>query len=136
MGRRDHPLAGRRISRAQLEALRHVDVQLAPGIPFGRWRWATRLGIDRDVALIVPSFSAAAAVVAATDFVATLPESLVDHLRESFGMCEFADSTPHVTVAMQLAWHERTDNDPLMRVFRELVVKAAGHARLRRSQIK
>jgi len=95
-----------------------------------------RLGIDRDVALIVPSFSAAAAVVAATDFVATLPESLVDHLRESFGMCEFADSTPHVTVAMQLAWHERTDNDPLMRVFRELVVKAAGHARLRRSQIK
>ena len=71
--------------------------------------------------MTVPTFTAAAAIVASTDFVATLPESFVARLGETFGVQKLARSAPHLTVAIKLAWHERTEHDPLMRVFREVV---------------
>jgi DNA-binding transcriptional LysR family regulator len=123
--REGHPLAGAGVSKRQLAGLRHVDVEVAPGRGY-RQLAATyeRLGIDRDVALTVPSFAAAAAIVASTDFVATLPASLVGRLGPSLGVRPLSRSAPSVTVAIKLAWHERTAHDPLMQVFREIVMGA------------
>lgn len=117
-----HPLARTSVSKRQLAALRHVDVQVAPGRGYRGLATAyAQQGIDRDVALIVPSFTAAAAVVGATDFVATLPERFVSRFGEAFGVAKLKASAPPLSIAIKLAWHERTAHDPLMRVFREIV---------------
>jgi DNA-binding transcriptional LysR family regulator len=139
VARRGHALAGDAISKRQLGSLRHVDVQIAPGRGY-RQLAATyaHLRVPRDVALVVPSFVAAAAIVAETDFVATLPESFVRRHGEAFGIRVLLPSAPRVTVAIKLAWHERTEHDPAMRAFRQLVASSvqtsrnAAHAKRRR----
>jgi DNA-binding transcriptional LysR family regulator len=72
----------------------------------------------------VPTFTAAAAVVAATDLVATLPASLTDVLGPRLGLRAEAAQAPLYTVTMNLCWHERTHPDPGMVGFRALVRRA------------
>jgi DNA-binding transcriptional LysR family regulator len=130
VGRRGHALAGAPVSKRQLGGLRHVDVHVAPGR--GYRQLATeyaRLGIPRDVALLVPSFVAAAAVVSETDFVATLPASLVQRFDEALGIGVLTPSAPRVAIAVKLAWHDRTEHDPAMKAFRELVANAVRSSR-------
>ena len=125
VARRNHPRVRDRISKADLASLRHVDVQVAPGRGYRDLpaRYA-RLGIERDVALVVPSFTTAAAVVAATDFVATLPASVVEVLGQRLGIRAVASPVRRLTVEIKLAWHERTEHDPPMRAFRAVVTRA------------
>jgi DNA-binding transcriptional LysR family regulator len=123
--RRDHPLAGERLSRARLSSCRHVEVHVAPGRGYrdlpGRY---ARLGIEREVAVVVPSFSAAVAIVAATELVATLPASLVAVLGELMGVRAVTAPVRGPTISINLAWHERTERDPALRAFRDLVGRA------------
>jgi hypothetical protein len=82
-----NPHATGRLTKTQLAALHHVDIHVAPGRGYRELAQAyMRLGIERKVAVVVPSFIAAAAVVGKTDFVATLPASLVELLGESVGL--------------------------------------------------
>jgi DNA-binding transcriptional LysR family regulator len=74
--------------------------------------------------MVVPSFAAAAAMVAATDFVTTLPASFVERHGASFGVRTLASPAPRLAVAIKLAWHQRTEHDPAMRVFRDMVAVA------------
>lgn len=125
VARRNHPRVGARVSKAVLASLRHVDVQVAPGRGYRDLpARCARLGIERDVALVAPSFTTAAAVVAATDFVAMLPASVVEVLGERLGIRAVASPVRRLTVAIKLAWHERTETDPAMRAFRDLVTRA------------
>ncbi len=124
--RRDHPRVGARISKADLASLRHVDVHVAPGRGYRDLPASyARLGIAREVALVVPSFTAAAAIVAATDLVATLPASLVEVLGERVGIRAVVAPVRGLTIELDLAWHERTEHDPAMRAFRDLITRAA-----------
>jgi DNA-binding transcriptional LysR family regulator len=130
VARRDHPRVGARISRADLGSLRHIDVQVAPGRGYRNLpRLYGRLGIEREVAVVVPSFTTAAAIVAATDFVATLPATLVEVLGGRLGIRAVAAPVRGLTVEIKLAWHERTEHDPAMRAFREVIVRAERGAR-------
>lgn len=124
VARRGHPSARGRIGRARLAALQHVDVEVAPGRGYRELaRTYARLGIAREVAAIVPSFVAAAAVVAGTDLVATLPASLVEVVGASLGIEEVRGPAPKMSTEIKLAWHERTLDNPAMRAFRELVMQ-------------
>jgi DNA-binding transcriptional LysR family regulator len=130
VARRGHPLAGAVVSKRQLGSLRHVDVQVAPGRGYrGLASAYARVRIARDVALVVPSFLAAAAIVAETDFVATLPESLVLRFGSSFGIHELRASAPRISIAIKLAWHDRTEHDAAMKAFRELVARSVRASR-------
>ena len=91
-----------------------------------------RAGIERDVALTVPTFAAAAAVVASTDWVATLPKGLFDMLGPHLGLRALTAPTPIPSLAMNLAWHERTHADPAMAALRALIQRAIGGAGARR----
>lgn len=126
VARRGHPALARRASRASLEALGHVAVDMAPGRGL-RDRtgaaWA-RARMRRDVRAVVPSFAAAAAVVATTDLVATLPRSLFALLGPRLGLAVVGGPAPMRAVSMHLAWHERTHADPAMISFREIVRRA------------
>lgn len=133
VARRNHPRFGARISKAALASLCHVEVQVAPGRGYRDLPASyARLGIVREVALVVPSFTAAAAIVAATDFVATLPASLVEVLGERLGIRAVAAPVRGLTIPLKLAWHERTEHDPAMRAFRDVITRAASGGGARR----
>lgn len=117
--------AGGRITKAQLSELQHVDVQVAPGRGYRELAQTyMRLGIERKIAATVPSFITAAAIIAKTDFVATIPESLMEFLGGRFRLHVIAGPVPRIVTPIKLVWHERTDNDPAMRAFREAVIRA------------
>ena len=133
VSRREHAYALKRISKAQLSELRHVDVQVAPGRGYRELaRQYAELDIRREIAVVVPSFIAAAAVVAETDFVATLPESLVKALGPRLGLELMPAPAPKVTLDLKLIWHDRTDGDPAMRAFRAIVAGAMTQPKGRR----
>ena len=138
VARRGHPTVRARVTMHGLAGLRHVDVHLAPGVRNRDLAAAyARAGIDRDVAVIVPTFAAAAAMVAATDLVATLPIALVDVVAAPLGLRLVASPIPIAATPINLVWHERTHRDPAMRAFRDLVVRASGTSpRARRSRAR
>lgn len=119
-----------KLTARRLALLRHVRVEMAPGRGLRDALAATyaRAGIARTVAMTVPSFAAAAAVVASTELVATLPQSLVHAQGSRLGLMALAGAVPRHTVAIALCWHERTDADPAMAAFRALVRRALGAA--------
>jgi DNA-binding transcriptional LysR family regulator len=120
VARRGHRLIGKRLSRSALGALQHVRVDMVPGKPLRDQVAAAyaRAGVERAVVLTVPSFTAAAAVVAATDLVATIPASL---LTAHPNLRAVTAAAPAHVVEISLCWHDRTDTDPAARGFRALV---------------
>ena len=125
VARRGHPRVNPQITKTQLGQLQHVEVQVAPGRGYRELaRSYARLDIKREVAVVVPSFIAAAAVVAQTDFVGTLPASLVEVLGERLGLRVVTAPAPRITIDIKLVWHDRTDDDPAMRAFRDIVIRA------------
>jgi DNA-binding transcriptional LysR family regulator len=130
VARRRHPLSRGAISKRALSGVRHVDVQVAPGRGYrGLDAAYAQSGLERSVALVVPSFTSAATIAAATDYVATLPESFVKRFGAAFGIAGLRAPVPRVAVDIQLAWHERTEHDPLMKMFRDLVGRVVREAR-------
>jgi DNA-binding transcriptional LysR family regulator len=130
VARAGHPTIGSRVTKTQLAALRHVEVQVAPGR--GSRPLAANyaaLGVVRDIAVIVPTFTAAAAIAASTDLVASLPASLVDVLGPRLALRQIATPLARVRTTVNLLWHERTHEDPALRAFRDLLVLAAGGPR-------
>ena len=126
VARAEHPRARarRKLTKPALAALRHVDVHVAPGRGSKALAAAyAALGVVRDVAIVVPTFAAAAAVVAATDHVASLPASFVDLLGPRLGLRRIATPLPPIAVTINLLWHERTHHDPAQRALRELIVR-------------
>jgi DNA-binding transcriptional LysR family regulator len=114
-----------RLSKARLAELAHVDVEVAAGRGYRELARAyARLGIERKIAAVVPGFAAAAAVVADTEFVATLPSGLFDLLGERFGLRVLSGAAPMITTEIKLVWHDRTHYDGAMRAFREIVSRA------------
>jgi DNA-binding transcriptional LysR family regulator len=124
VARRGNRAIGAKLSRAQLANVRHVAVEMAPGKGLRdlTGQAYARAGLPRDVAVTVPTFTTAAAIVAATDYVATMPESLVDVLR--FGVRVVGTPLSRQTITMNLLWHERTHADPAMTAFRAIVRRA------------
>ena len=130
VARAGHPTIRGRVTKAQLARLRHVEVQVAPGRgsrPLAASYAA--LGVVRDIAAVVPTFTAAAAIVAGTDLVASLPGSLVDVLGPRLALRRVAAPLAPIRSSINLLWHERTDRDPALRAFRELLARAAGARR-------
>lgn len=127
VARQGHPQLEGKLSRRRLGCLRHVSVDLAPGRGFRDPVAQTyaRARVERSVAMTVPSFVAAAAVVAATELVTTLPQSLFAALGERLGLKVVRGGpVPAHAVKMALCWHERTHTDPATSAFRELVREA------------
>jgi DNA-binding transcriptional LysR family regulator len=124
VARADHPRARRKLTKAALAALRHVDVHVAPGRGSKALAAAyAALGVARDIAIVVPTFAAAAAVVAATDHVASLPATFVELLGARLGLRRVATPLPPVAVTINLLWHERTHHDPAQRALRDLILR-------------
>jgi DNA-binding transcriptional LysR family regulator len=126
VGRAAHPAAEGKLTRRTLETLRHVAIDMVPGRGFRDMVGSAyaRAGVTREVVMTVPTFTAAIAIIAETDYVATIPTSLLELYGERLGLRAVAGPVPEYEVAMQLSWHERTHTDPAMRAFRDLLRRA------------
>lgn len=109
--RRNHPLAGCRWTLRRFQQFAHILVCPVGGDAQGVVdRALHRRGFERRVALRVPFFASALRVVAATDFIATVPASVVDPKDRRFHV-----SSPPLEVPgflLEAVWHERLDDDP------------------------
>jgi DNA-binding transcriptional LysR family regulator len=131
--RKGHPHVRRRMSKEQFNTLRHIDILLALGGPGIGHRIVEEFlashGLLRDIAISVPSFAAAAAIAAQTDWVAGMPRRMAAVFLRQMPLTSVAMPVPAVKFRIQLMWHARTHLDAGARFFRSLIVAAVrdGH---------
>lgn len=123
--RKDHPKVGKKLTVEQFNALRHIDTLVVQGEGGIGHRMAgdlfTRLGLIRDVAFSVPSFSAAGLAASRSDCLAGIPKSLAGILCQLLPLKEVEAPLPSYAFPMCLVWHPRTEADPACRYFRKVV---------------
>ncbi|HET7540644.1 MAG TPA: LysR family transcriptional regulator [Polyangiaceae bacterium] len=125
VARRGHPRLTARASLRALAVEGHAEVHVAFGKPSSVLERAYKnVGLVRTVAVVVPTFTAAAAVVAATDLVAAIPESVVHALGPALDLSIVSTPLRIAPLAMYLSWHQRTHSDPALSLFRKLIVQA------------
>ncbi len=126
--RRDHPRVRRRLTHELFRSERHVDIHLALGKPGVGHRIAedafARHGLSRDIAITVPTFAAAAMVVASTDLITGMPRRVAKTFARAAPIKIVAAPVPSFHFAMQLLWHERTHHDPAAMYLRKLIGSA------------
>jgi DNA-binding transcriptional LysR family regulator len=128
--RRGHPALRRRMTLARFAAFDHLLV--APnGSPTGLVdRMLAEHGLRRRVARTSSTFLDIAFLVAETDYVVSLPETVAAPLLHRLGLAtvEMPLRLPSFTHSM--IWHRRHAKDPAHAWFRDLVVRAMKRARL------
>lgn len=127
--RRQHPLAGRALDLDAFLAQRHVLIS-SPG----RDRSAVDLALERlgrhprKIALRLPHFMAATAIVAATDLIMTLPLRIAAHMARHEGL-EVRDPPVELDgFTLRLLWHHRSHDEPAHRWMRERAANAIQNA--------
>lgn len=92
-----------------------------------------RLGVERSIAVMAPSFAGVSAFVRGSDLIATLPHLLAAHVMRDLAVApvpvEATLSRRVAPLAMYLVWHRRTHDDPGAKFVRNLLIeigKAAG----------
>jgi DNA-binding transcriptional LysR family regulator len=128
--REGHPLAKKRaLSLSDWLSLRHVLV--APrGTPGSIVDEAlAAMGHSRRVALMVPQFLIAPAVVARSDLAWTAPEHVARAMQQSHGLVIKPVPIALEGFSLYLRWHDRFDRDPAHQWLRALLVAAASQAR-------
>jgi DNA-binding transcriptional LysR family regulator len=122
--REGHPLlAGPEITAERYAACDHV-VTSRHGRTVGPVDDAlTAMGLVRNTAVVVPSFSTALSVAAETDLVALIPSSYFEHLRERGTLRAFALPMPTAQITVSQMWHPRLDRDPAHRWLRGVVLE-------------
>lgn len=117
--RHDHPLNAEDITAARYAAGRHILISRR-GADRGPVDNALEpLGLKRDIAVMVGSFSEALALARASDLIACVPERYTQHLRMGMHSFSLPVSVPDIRVS--LLWHPRMDADPAHRWLRDCI---------------
>ena len=121
MARRSHPRIKGTLGIAQFEAEQHALISAAGSAPLLLEREISRLGINRRVALTIPSYIGAALVVEQTDLLITIPSHLAHVLS---GRAELNTYDPPMALPqyeVKQHWHERHHNDVGSKWLRQLI---------------
>lgn len=120
--RQGHPMARKKkMSLKDFCACQHVGIA-SPNTGHSEVDlWLERLGIQRDIRLVVPHFIAVGHVLQTTDLVATVPERFAARQHKPLGLM----SSPHPAalpeIAINLFWHARFNRDPAIMWMRQLI---------------
>lgn len=119
--RRDHPEVGRRLTLRRYVALEHLLVS-----PLGSRRGVVddelaARGYERRVALCVPHFLLAPAIVAQTDLIVTLAERVAVELATRYDLRVLPPPVPVRRFVVAQLWDPRRENDPALRWLRAMV---------------
>ena len=120
--RSGHALAQGDISAERYAAGRHVLVARRDQDTGPMDDALAALGLQRTIASIVGGFTAALALAAGSDLIASVPERHTGNLRA--GMFSFALPLGMPDLTVSLMWHPRMDADPAHRWLRGCVVDA------------
>jgi DNA-binding transcriptional LysR family regulator len=117
-----HDLSQGDVTMARYLAGRHIGISRR-GLDRGPIdEGLTLLGLERDIAATVGSFSTAVALARACGLIATVPERHTQALRTGMHSFPLPIALPEVTIAM--LWHPRLDADPAQRWLRLCVREA------------
>jgi len=123
--RADHPLAGDNLSAEQYEQLKHVNV-LPPGrMRAGLYQALEQRGLRRQVAVSVTHFLAVPEMIAVTDYCATLPRLICQHLSRDQRLRIVPAPVDLGTFPVEMGWHARYRDDPAHRWLRNLMTETA-----------
>lgn len=123
--RADHPLVGENLSAEQYEQLKHVNV-LPPGrMRAGLYQALEQRGLRRQVAVSVTHFLAVPEMIAITDYCATLPRLICQHLSRDQRLRIIPAPVDLGTFPVEMGWHARYRDDPAHRWFRTLITETA-----------
>jgi DNA-binding transcriptional LysR family regulator len=138
--RKGNPHVGDSLSVQQFNAQRHIDTLIVQGRGGIGHKMAGEMlagrGLVRDIALSVPTFSAAGLAAARSDFVAGLPARLAEILCTLLPLRQVKVPLPAVAFPMCLTWHMRADADPGARYFRQVIVDTLRRANAPRAPRK
>jgi DNA-binding transcriptional LysR family regulator len=120
--RRDHPALQGRMTMKRFAELPHVLVSAAPRRRGGVDDALEKHGLSRRVALVVPTFAAAALAVAESDMVLTGShrEALLAQSHLPIEVFDPPVAIPPFTLSMY--WHDREHGDPFMAWLRARLV--------------
>lgn len=122
--RSDHPLGQGEITPTRYAGGRHIHVSRR-GNDTGPIDTALHaIGLKRDIAASVGSFSEALALARATDLIASVPERYTGTLRETLFTFPLPVTLSEITIS--LIWHPRLDADPAHRWLRGCVREVCG----------
>ena len=82
------------------------------------------IGLERKISAAVGGYSAAVALAARTDMIATVPRRHTESLRAGLFTFELPIETPAIPIS--LLWHPRLDADPVHRWLRSVVRDVCG----------
>lgn len=132
--RAGHPLLevspdGAAITAQRFAAARHVGVTLRSGEVSVVDEALASLGLERHVALLVPSSFSALVAASRSDLVACTPERTARGMAPSLGLAVFDLPVTVPTESMRLAWHPRHAADPAHRWLRDCVQRVLNDQR-------
>jgi DNA-binding transcriptional LysR family regulator len=122
--RRGHPHAGRSLSLEAYAALGHALVSPRGDTSGAVDRALADFGLQRRIALLVATYLALPAVLAASDLVATVPRRTARQIA-AIAEIEIMPLAIDLSVPVSMAWHRRAASEPAQIWFRSLLIEAA-----------
>ncbi|HWK96435.1 MAG TPA: LysR substrate-binding domain-containing protein [Pseudolabrys sp.] len=126
--RAGHPDIGRTMSRAQYEALRHINMVPPGRLRAGLFQALDRQGLKREVAVSVTHFLAIPEIIAVTDYCSTLPRLICRQLAKDKRLKIVPAPVDLGTFPVEMAWHVRYRHDPAHRWLRSVIAEVAADA--------
>lgn len=121
MVRRDHPVLDAPLTLERYLQLSHISIARAGAPESLATASLGALGVERQIALVIPHFAGAPQIVAATDLAVTVPSKLIDaHMAAGVVSIPLPFAIPDIRLAM--FWHERLQEDLAHRWLRDLFV--------------
>jgi DNA-binding transcriptional LysR family regulator len=111
------------ITAERFAAARHVGVVPRPGESSPVDTSLAELGLQRQVALLVPSTFSALIAASRTDLVASAHERSARGMAASLGLVIFELPIPMQMEPMRMAWHPRHQADPAHRWLRDCIAR-------------
>ena len=126
IARKNHPLIGKTLSLERYLQLSHALVNPVAVSPEDEFTGLVddllkKTGASRRVVVSIPDFHLATKVAAASDYVVTLAEGLVEVSAEKDRISVYPCPVKLHAFETNLLWHERSDSDPALRWFRRLI---------------
>lgn len=119
--RKGHPVARAPLSLDTFCALDHLGVVSANTGHGEVDVLLQRIGVERNIRLKVPHFTAVGHILQRTDLIATVPERLAVRCIEPFGLESSPHPAPLPPIAINLFWHSKFHRDPANRWIRQII---------------
>ena len=125
VARRFHAITAQTLSLESYAAQHHVLVSPRGDTSGALDRILVDFGLKRRIALLVATYLAVPAALAASDLIATVPQRTA---RQIAAIAEIAIMPLPIdfSATVSMAWHRRTTSDPAQAWFRSLLIDAAG----------